>query len=407
MKNFKIIIITLLFFLNTALAKHTSILYGIDRLKEDTFAKVLENKNLAVLTHAAGVNQNQEHLIDILFKNYRLIKIFAPEHGLRTLEDDWIDDGIDETTGLPVLSLYKRKTKAPDPKDLIDVDAIVIDLQDVGVRYYTYFSTLAEVMKVAAKLNVEIILLDRPNLLGGNIVEGKVLDEFLTGNFTAYHNIPTRHGMTLGELSLMINQEKQWNCKLIIIPVHGWTRESLILNQSRPWISPSPALVLQKQVGFYAYVGLLENFNLAVGRGQKNDNAFQIFGAPWITHEESLELSQKLNQLNFSGIFFEPYNWFVDRAIFNGQWAFGIKMKIENELYFENIRSDEFIFKITSLLSIFFKERLKTNNSAALAFGSLSMLNAIKENIPWEKYQAEIEKELSTFKLRRDQFLMY
>lgn len=154
--------------------------YGIDRLSEETVAAKLSGKNLAVLTHAAGKNKLGLHLIDSLNQNFTLKKIFAPEHGLHTMAED-----------------------------LKGIDAIVIDLQDVGVRYYNYFSTIAEVMKATASLNVEVIILDRPNLLGGLIMEGKVLDSSLAGSFTAYHTVPTRHGMTLGELALLINAEKK------------------------------------------------------------------------------------------------------------------------------------------------------------------------------------------------------
>ena len=178
---------TIYFLFISLFALHVHALeYGIDRLDEPEVVLKLQNKNLAVLTHAAGVDKTGTHLIDRLYRNYTLKKIFAPEHGLRTLADDWVNDGIDQDTGLPVISLYKRGSKTPTVEDLKDIDAIVIDLQDVGVRYYTYFSTIAEVMKIVAPLKKEVILLDRPNLLGGNIVEGKTLDAELAGSFTAY-----------------------------------------------------------------------------------------------------------------------------------------------------------------------------------------------------------------------------
>jgi uncharacterized protein YbbC (DUF1343 family) len=150
--------------------------YAIDRLAEPAIAKKLEGKVLGLLTHAAARSKKNEHLIDILFHSFTLKRIFAPEHGLRTAADDYVGDGVDEATGLPVISLYKKGSKGPTPKELAGLDTIVIDLQDVGVRYYTYFATIAEVMKVAAQEKVEVIILDRPNLLGGIIVEGKTLD---------------------------------------------------------------------------------------------------------------------------------------------------------------------------------------------------------------------------------------
>lgn len=376
--------------------------YGLDRLSDPVVREDLEGKNLAVLTHAAARAKNGEHLIDLLYQSYTLKKIFAPEHGLRTMADDWVEDGVDEATGLPVISLYKRTSKGPTPKDLEGIDAIVIDLQDVGVRYYTYFSTIAEVMKAAAPLNVEIILLDRPNLLGGNVLEGKVLDPSLAGSFTAYHTVPTRHGMTLGELARMINAEKNMGVKLTVIPVSGWNRERLLFDLDRPWIAPSPALVNIDQVGLYAIWGTLENFNLAVGRGETNEMAFRVLGAPWITLEESITLAQELDQLGFKAVF-TPYSWTVTRATYAGKVAYGVKIAWSGD----EIRTDEFTYKTASLLVKMFGKRLNLDKMSPQSYGSISMVNAIRNGTPWAEYSQVINRELEEFKVRRKAFLLY
>jgi uncharacterized protein YbbC (DUF1343 family) len=377
--------------------------YGIDRLQEIGVAEKLKDKNLAVLTHAAGRSKQGHHLIDELHQNFNLKKIFAPEHGLRTMADDWVEDGQDEATGLPVVSLYKRGSKAPKPEDLKGIDAIVIDLQDVGVRYYTYFSTIAEVMKAVAPLNIEVIILDRPNLLGGDVMEGKVLDKELAGNFTAYHTIPTRHGMTLGELALMINKENKLGTKLTVVPVQGWKREYLLTSLDRPWLAPSPALVSLAQVGLYALWGSLENFNLSVGRGQTNEEAFRILGAPWISSAESQELAQELNQLNFPGLQFKPIQWKVTRSIFVGQEALGVR--IEGD--FSLVRTDEFTFKVASLLVDKFKDRITMNQMSPQTYGSLQLVEAIRRQEKWEKIRIKIDQELEAFAQRRKPFLLY
>ena len=377
--------------------------YGIDRLHEIEVAEKLKGKNLAVLTHAAGRSKLGFHLIDELHQNYTLKKIFAPEHGLRTMADDWVEDGQDEATGLPVVSLYKRGSKAPKPEDLKGIEAIVIDLQDVGVRYYTYFSTIAEVMKAAAPLNIEVIILDRPNLLGGDVMEGKVLDKELSGKFTAYHTIPTRHGMTLGELAQMINAELILKTNLTIIPVRGWKRDYLIHQLDRTWLAPSPALVSLDQVALYALWGSLENFNLAVGRGQTNEEAFRVLGAPWISSLESQELAQELNQLNFPGIQFKPIQWKVTRALYNGQEAFGIKL--EGDV--RSLRTDEFTFKVASILVAKFKDRLNMNQMSPQTYGSHKIVEAIRRQEKWEKLKIMIDQELKVFAQRRKPFLLY
>ena len=377
--------------------------YGIDRLDEAEIAQKLEGKSLAVLTHAAGKNKNGIHLIDSIHQKFSLKKIFAPEHGLRTMADDWVDDGIDEATGLPVISLYKRGSKAPRPEDLKGIDAVVVDLQDVGVRYYTYFSTIAELMKATAPLNVEVILLDRPNLLGGLIMEGKVLDPELAGNFTAYHTVPTRHGMTLGELAFMLNQEKKINAKLTVIPASGWQRESLLLSLDRTWSPPSPALVDVSQVGLYALWGTLENFNLAVGRGKTNEMAFRVLGAPWITESESADLALALNELHFEGANFLPYSWKVSRSLYEGQLARGVLLEWTGK----EIRTDELTYKVASLLVKTFKERINLNQMSPQSYGSKTMIEAIKTGTPWETYRDVIDSDLAKFKTRREAFLLY
>lgn len=397
MKNLLFVLLFLLSYSTLAID------YGLDRLSTPEVSAKLSGKKLAVLTHAAGRDKNGLHLIDLLFKSFTLKKIFAPEHGLRTMSDDWVDNGTDTDTGLPVISLYKRTSKAPTAKDLEGIDAIVIDLQDVGVRYYTYFSTIAEVMKAAAPLNVEIILLDRPNLLGGKIMEGKVLDASLAGSFTAYHTVPTRHAMTLGELAQMINAENNMKVKLTIIPVDGWKRENLLFNMDRPWIAPSPALLDLEQVGLYAIWGTLENFNLAVGRGQVNDEAFRVLGSPWITTAESMTLSKELNALGIPGLTFEAYSWLVTRAMHTGQRAQGVKIFWDKT----EVRTDEFTYKVASTLVRLFSDRLNIEKMSPATYGSDSMVSAIKKGTLWEAFSPLMDKELEDFKIRRKPFLLY
>ena len=261
----------------------------------------------------------------------------------------------------------------------------------------------AEVMKAAAPLKIEIILLDRPNLLGGNVVEGKVLDPSLAGGFTAYHTVPTRHGMTLGELSLMINSEKEMGVNLKVIPASDWARQRLINELNRSWIAPSPALIEIEQVGLYAIWGTLENFNLAVGRGQTNELAFKVIGAPWITNEESIALASELNNLGFSKIQFTPFSWTVTRALYTGQVARGVKLDWTGE----EVRTDEFTYKVSSTLIKLFKNRLNIENMSPRSYGSVSMVNAIKNGTDWDAYKKEIESDLEKFKERRKPFLIY
>jgi uncharacterized protein YbbC (DUF1343 family) len=376
--------------------------YGIDRLENGEYDALLEGKNLAVLTHAAGLSKNGNHLIDILNPKFHLVKIFSPEHGLRTQADQWVEDGVDAKTGLPVISLYKR-SKAPDPKDLVGIDAVVIDLQDVGVRYYTYFSTIAEVMRVTGPLNIQVIILDRPNLLGGTIMEGAILDQDFARRFTGYHTVPTRHAMTLGELAQMVNAENKYGSQLIVIPAKGWHRENLISSIDRPWTPPSPAIVVPEQVGLYALWGILENFNLAVGRGQTNELAFRVLGAPWISAEEAEQLAQKLNALGFNGIQFKAHEWLVTRSVFNGELARGVYLEWNQQ----EVRTDEFTYKVSQTLYAMFDKKLTINNLMIHIMGSKAMFEAIKAQTPWTEFKQKLDQDLEKFKTRSVPYLLY
>lgn len=374
--------------------------FGIDRLKDH--ASLFEGKRLAILTHAAGVDKNEVHLIDHLYPKYAVKKLFAPEHGLRSLEDDYVGDGVDPETGLPVISLYKRGTRAPDPAELKDIDAIVVDLQDVGVRYYTYFSTIAHIMIAAAAQNIEVILLDRPNLLG-RVMEGEVLTEDLAGGFTSYHTVPTRHGMTLGELALMVNAEKKIGCRLTVIKAQGWQGESLWDKWERKWTPPSPALVSPVQIPLYALWGTLENFNLAVGRGQVNDLAFHVIGAPWITEVEAREMAVELTALNFEGLSFEFFSWTVTRAAHTGKVAFGVKMLGD----FALARTDLVTYEVARYLVKKFEGRISANNMSTRSYGSAHLVNAIRAQVPFSQEKARIDAALKAFKVRRAPYLLY
>ena len=399
-----------MFFLHALLLLVTSAFsyeYGIDRLEETAVVEKLQNQNLAVLAHAASVDRQGNHLIDLLFPRYNLKKIFVPEHGLRSMNDGWIQDGKDERTGLPVISLYKEKTRAPKPEDLADVDAVVIDLQDVGVRYYTYFSTVAEFIKVATSLNKKVILLDRPNPVGGLKVEGKTLEPELTGRFISYYTVPTRHGMTLGELARLFVSETKINTDLSVIEVKGWNRESLVGVADRPWVPSSPALLTLEQVYLYALWGSLEHFNLSVGRGKTNELAFRVVAAPWITRKESSEMAAELNLLGFNGITFVPYSFTASRDIYLGQKVNGVVIALGKG--YEDQRSDEFTYKLSAYLQQRFSAdgQLVFSKYATSYYGSETFLDAVLNARPWEEFTTGIDVEISRFLERRLPYLLY
>lgn len=362
--------------------------------------QTLENKKIAVLAHAASITKNQTHLIDVLYPRFKVQRIFAPEHGLRSLEDHWIDDGIDEKTKLPVTSLYKRAKRAPSPTELEGIEILIIDLFDVGVRPYTYFATVAEVLKVAAEAHVEVMILDRPNPLGLTRIEGLMLDSSLVGHISAYHPIPYRHGLTLGMWSKLFDREvlqKNGHALILnIVNVKNWNNESTLLDNDRPWIPPSPALQSREQTMLYALWGTLENFNLSVGRGTTNELAFRVFGAPWISQTESQVLAKEINKLGLMKV--EPFSWMVTRAQFVGERAYGVRVKWEDT--YIHLRTDQVTYEIIRTIYKLFKNRITTHEGSVRALGSKAVLEMAQKNKPWRKVRRMIRKSLRSYSKR-------
>jgi uncharacterized protein YbbC (DUF1343 family) len=272
---------------------------GIDVLRDKQFAP-LAGKRVGVVTNHTGVDSNGTHLVQLLIDNgVQVVKLFSPEHGLYGVKDEKVGDMTDEKTGLPVLSLY-GKTRRPTPEMLAGVDVLVFDIQDIGTRFYTYISTMGYCMEEAAKAGVKVVVLDRPNPIGGTKVEGPIADEKHLG-FTAYHRIPVVHGMTVGELARLFNAERKIGCDLEVVPMEGWRREMLWDQTGVKWINPSPNMRSPTQAMLYPAIGLLESSNVSVGRG--TDTPFELFGAPWI---DAKAFSDRLNAFGLAGLSFEP-----------------------------------------------------------------------------------------------------
>ncbi|MEO0413862.1 MAG: DUF1343 domain-containing protein, partial [Verrucomicrobiota bacterium] len=213
---------------------------GIDVLERNHFAQ-LAGLRVGLITNHTGINRNQTSTIDLLHQadNVTLVKLFSPEHGIRgVLDTDHIEDGKDRSTGLPVYSLYKSEDRKPTSSQLADIDTLVFDIQDIGCRFYTYISTMGLAMEAAAAHGKGFVVLDRVNPISGAAVDGPIRKG--EGNdFIAYHDIPVRHGMTVGELAQMFNAERKLGLNLTVIPVMGWSAHSYFDQTGLPWINPS------------------------------------------------------------------------------------------------------------------------------------------------------------------------
>ena len=305
-------------------ATSVKVLTGIDVLERDGF-KQLAGLRIGLVTNHTGRNREGRQTIDVLNKapGVRLVALFSPEHGIRGLDDvENISDSKDEATGLPIYSLYREKERRPKPEQLKDLDALVYDIQDVGARFYTYISTLGYVMEEAAKIKLPVFVLDRPNPIGGIDVEGPIADSDKL-SFTSYHTIPTRHGLTIGELAQLFNRQRKIGADVRVIKMDGWRRSMWFDETNLTWINPSPNMRSLTEATLYPGVGLLETTNVSVGRG--TDTPFEIVGAPWIQGDK---LADALNQRSIPGVRFVPLRFTPKSSVFKDEQCGGVNIII-------------------------------------------------------------------------------
>lgn len=263
---------------------------------------------------------------DLIANGFNLVNLFSPEHGLNTAGDDgaWQDDEIDQLTGLPVISLYGNRL-APAAADLQDIDLVVFDIPDVGCRFYTYLWTMTYVMESCAAYQVPLVILDRPNPIGGNLqlAEGPMLDESTCASFIGRWRIPVRHCCTLGELARYFSGNKMNGLQLQVIPWQNWQR-----NNTRDIIftPTSPAIQKQSTALLYPGMGLLEGINVNEGRG--TDTPFEIFGAPWINAAVLQEAFMETPQPGMCSttVTYKPF-----AGLYAGETCYGLKITVTNE----------------------------------------------------------------------------
>lgn len=278
--------------------KKPKVTLGIDNL--DKHINIFKDKKVGLITNPSGMNSSFKSSIDILYEKTKLTTLFAAEHGIRgnAQAGSSVGDAVDEVTGLPVYSLY-GSTKKPTPEMLKDVDVLAYDMQDVGARFYTYINTLAYAMQAAAENNKTFVVFDRPNPIGGNQVQGTILDPAFS-SFVGMYPIVQRYGLTIGEYAKYINETQNINCKLEVIPMEGWTRGMYYDDtELKTWVMPSPNMPTLDTAIVYTGTCVFEGTNLSEGRG--TTRPFELIGAPWIN---SLKLAEKLNSLELPGVKF-------------------------------------------------------------------------------------------------------
>ncbi len=303
---------------------------GIDVLKKHNF-KILEGKRVGLITNPTGFDKTMKSTIDVLFEapNVKLVALFGPEHGVRgdVHAGDKVENMKDSKTGIPVFSLY-GSTRKPTKEMLEGIDVLVYDIQDIGCRSFTYISTMGLAMQAAAENNIEFIVLDRPNPLGGNRVEGNLAEDGFI-SFVSQFKIPYLYGLTCGELAMMLNEENMLGvkCKLKVAKMEGWSRDMTFDKTGLQWVPSSPHIPQPETSLFYPVSGILGELGyISIGVGYTIP--FQMFAAEWI---EAESLASRLNSYSIPGVHFRPMHVKPFYAVGVGKNLQGVQVHLMDE----------------------------------------------------------------------------
>jgi uncharacterized protein YbbC (DUF1343 family)/CubicO group peptidase (beta-lactamase class C family) len=374
------------------------VLPGIDVLARDGFS-LLKGKRVGLLTNHTGRSITGASTIDLLHKapGVTLVSLFSPEHGIRGILDADVPSSRDERTGLPIHSLYGA-TRRPTAEMLADLDTIVIDLQDIGARFYTYPATVGYILEEAAGRKISVVLLDRPNPVNGWQIEGPPADDAVVG-FTAYlAAIPIRHGLTLGELARLFNDERKIGASLTVVPAAHWRRGDWFDETGLVWVNPSPNMRNLNQAVLYPGIGAIEYSNISVGRG--TDQPFEQIGAPWI---DGRALAATLNGRGIPGIRFYPITFTPTSSKYANQSCEGVFMVITSRVTLPSVRLG---LEVAAALWKLHGDRYQMENTDRL-FGSRAMLERAKAGEDPQRIAAEWLGAEARWRLLRAKYLLY
>jgi uncharacterized protein YbbC (DUF1343 family) len=312
-------------------ARNGDVKNGIDVLEAHNFRELHPDAShpvrVGLVTNQTGIDARGMRTADVLAHapGVRLTAIFSPEHGIAgKLDTTAIGNSEDAATGVPIYSVYgdTDAKRRPPSVALESLDVIVFDIQDIGVRFYTYESTLGYFLEAAAKSGKEIVVLDRPNPIGGAYVQGPVADASRE-SFVSYWKTPVRHGMTIGELARMFNVEREINAKLTVVPMQGWIRGDWFDSTGELWVNPSPNMRNLTAAALYPGIGMIEASNISVGRG--TDTPFEVIGAPWVN---SIDLAKYMNARDIAGVRFIPIEFTPDSSSYAQQKCKGVQIVV-------------------------------------------------------------------------------
>lgn len=385
---------------------------GIDVLEKNV-PEFLKGKRIGLITNPTGVNSKLKSTIDILFNlpDIKLVALFGPEHGVRgdIPAGQKIDSYIDSKTKLPVYSLY-GSTKKPTKEMLKDIDVLIYDIQDIGVRSYTYISTMGLAMEAAAENGIKFVVLDRPNPLSGNKFEGSIVrKDFIS--FIGQFPIPYIYGLTCGELAKMINEEG-WlshglKCDLTVIKMNGWKRDMIWEDTGLQWVPTSPHIPHYYSPHFYAATGILGELGV-ISEGVGYTLPFQLLGADWIDENK---IAEKLNALNLSGVIFRPISWKPFYGNFQNQTLHGVQVHITDS---RNINLTSIQFYFLQELKKLYPEKnvfnMANQNRIAMfdkALGWDKIRKEFEKDFSYESIKKYWEFEANAFKIKASKYFLY
>ena len=404
--------IYILILLIPSLLSSNPIQLGIDQLLQ-TYPQLIKNKKVGLITNHTAINSELKHTQNLLLENeqslnMQLVAIFSPEHGFNGAIPSWEKVKDSKTKqSIPIYSLF-GKTRRPTKEMLDGIDILIFDIMDIGSRSYTYITTLFYCMEEAAKYNIPVIVTDRPNPMGGIIVDGPMLEEEWR-SFVGYINVPYCHGMTVGELAQYFNKEYKVQCQLYVIKMNGWKRNMLFKDTELPWTPTSPHIPEPDTPLFYPTTGLLGELQiLSIGIGYTLP--FKIVGAPWLNADL---FAKHLNAQRFPGVKFQPFHFRPYYGRFAKKDCHGVLIIIDDPHSYLPVSTQYLIIGILkSLYPLQFSEALEKSSHRLEMFhkvnGTKKIFNIIANDtyIVWKLKQFD-EKPRKKWKKKRKPYLLY
>lgn len=374
---------------------------GVEVLEARGFAP-LSHKKIALLTNPTGRTRDGRSTIDVLRSEaaraagVELAALFSPEHGIRGDHDEDVADSADAKSGLPIRSLYGERRR-PRAEQLRGLDALVVDLQDAGCRFYTYLATVGYCLEECAKLGIEVVVLDRPDPIGADRFEGPLLDAERS-SFIGYHRLPIRTGLTIGECAKLFDAERGIGARLAVVPMEGYSRGLWYDETGLPWVNPSPNLRSVTQAALYPGIGLLEFTNVSVGRG--TDAPFEWFGAPWM---DAPRVAAALSARGIAGVRFAPQRLVPASSLFKGQECSGVRVTIVDRAA---LRAVALGLAVAAALRDLHSQEWDSKRFPEL-LGNAALAARFAAGAPVEELLRLAEADAADFARRREPFLLY